>query len=110
MEYMLFICTDSTAPTTEPTRHTIDEWVAETTEGGTRRYGDRLRPANDATTVKLRGGRLSVTAGPFAETTEWIAGYDVIECGDLDAAIEIAARHPMAQHGQIEIRPMWPIE
>ena len=110
MEYMLFICTDSTAPTTEPIVHTIEEWVAETTEGGTRRYGDRLRPANDATTVKMRGGQLSVTAGPFAETTEWIAGYDVIECGDLDAAIEIAARHPMAQLGQIEIRPMWPIE
>lgn len=110
MEYMLFICTDSTAPTTEPPVHTIEEWVAETTVGGTRRHGDRLRPANDATTVKLRGGRLSVTAGPFAETTEWIAGYDVIECGDLDAAIEIAAKHPMAQFGQIEIRPMWPIE
>jgi len=86
------------------------KWVAETTEGGTRRHGDRLSPANDATTVKLRGGRLSVTAGPFAETTEWIAGYDVIECGDLDAAIEMAAKHPMAQPGQIEIRPMWPIE
>lgn len=86
------------------------KWVAETTEGGTRRLGDRLSPANDATTVKLRGGRLSVTAGPFAETTEWIAGYDVIECGDLDAAIEMAAKHPMAQLGQIEIRPMWPIE
>ena len=110
MEYMLFICTDSTAPTTEPSGHTIDEWVVETTDGGTRRYGDRLRPANDATTIKLRGGRLSVTAGPFAETTEWIAGYDVIECGDLDAAIQIAAKHPMAQLGQIEIRPMWPIE
>ena len=38
------------------------------------------------------------------------SGYDVIECGDLDAAIEIAAKHPMAQLGQIEIRPMWPIE
>ena len=107
---MLFICTDSTAPTTEPSGHTIEEWVAETTDRGIRRHGDRLRPASDATTVKLRGGRLNVTAGPFAETTEWIAGYDVIECGDLDAAIEIAAQHPMAQLGQIEIRPMWPIE
>ena len=110
MEYMLFICKDSTAPTTEPSGLTIEEWVAETTEAGTRRHGDRLRPAHDATTVKLRGGKLSVTAGPFAETREWIAGYDVIECGDLDAAIEIAAKHPMAQLGQIEIRPMWPIE
>ena len=110
MEYMLFICTDSTAPTSEPTGHTIDEWVAEATDGGTRLHGNRLRPASDATTVKVRDGRLSVTAGPFAETTEWIAGYDVIECGDLDAAIEIAAKHPMAQLGQIEIRPMWPIE
>ena len=84
--------------------------MAETTDEGTRRRGDRLCPAKDATTVKLRGGRLSVTAGPFAETTEWIAGYDVIEGGDIDATIQIAAKHPIAQPGQIEIRPMWPIE
>jgi hypothetical protein len=110
MEYMLFVCTDSTAPAWDPADDTTQEWVTDLDARGVRLHGDRLRTPVDATTVRVRGGELSVSAGPFAETTEWIAGYDVIDCADLDEAIEIAARHPMARHGQIEIRPMWPIE
>lgn len=110
MEYMLFVCTDSTAPEYDPAEDNIREWVKDVEERGVARHGDRLRPANDATTVKVRDGDLSVSAGPFAETTEWIAGYDVIDCSDLDEAIEIASKHPMARFGQIEIRPMWPME
>ena len=48
-----------------------------------------------------------VSDGPFAETKEQIAGYDVIECADLDEAIEIASKHPVARIGTIEIRPFW---
>ncbi len=110
MDYMLFVCTDSTAPVWDPADDTTKEWVTDLDARDVRLHGDRLRTPVDATTVKVRGGQLSVSAGPFAETTEWIAGYDVIDCADLDEAIEIAARHPMARHGQIEIRPMWPIE
>ena len=53
--------------------------------------GNRLRPAEDATTVRRRGGKVLVTDGPFAESREWIVGFDVLECRDLDEAIEIAA-------------------
>ena len=42
-----------------------------------------------------------------AETKEWIAGYDTIECEDLDEAIEVASRHPVARFGSIEVRPLW---
>ena len=49
-----------------------------------------------------------MTAGLFAETQEWIAGFVLLECADLDEAIEIASRHPMARFGKIEIRPFWP--
>jgi hypothetical protein len=51
-----------------------------------------------------------VTDGPFAETKEWIAGFDILECANLDEAIDIAAKHPMARFGRIEIRPFWPEE
>lgn len=109
MEYMLFVCTDSTAPAYDQSDDDVAEWVADLESRGQHLHGDRMRPPVDATTVTVRGGELSVSAGPFAETTEWIAGYDVIECEDLDEAIAIAARHSMARYGQIEIRPMWPI-
>ena len=110
MEYMLFVCTDSTAPACDPAGDTTKEWIAGLDARGVRLHGNRLRIPADATTVTVRGGELSVSAGPFAETTEWIAGYDVIDCADLDGAIQIAAKHPMARYGQIEIRPMRPCE
>ncbi len=51
-------------------------------------------------------GRL-ITDGPFAETKEQVAGYDIVECGSLDEAVELAARHPVATVGAIEVRPFW---
>jgi hypothetical protein len=74
---------------------------------GVRLEGDRLRPVSDATSVRVRGGEVLVTDGPFAEAKEQIAGYDVIECTDLDEAIEVASKHPMARFGMIEVRPFW---
>jgi hypothetical protein len=56
------------------------------------------------------GSRAQVTDSPFAETKEWIDGFDLLECADLDTAIEIASKHPMARFGKIEIRPFWPEE
>jgi hypothetical protein len=67
--------------------------------------GDALGPVSAATTVRRRGGRLLLTDGPFAETQEWIAGFDILECADLDEAIEIASQHPMARFGRLELRP-----
>jgi len=59
--------------------------------------------------VRVRGGELLVTDGPFAETKEVIAGFDVIECADLDEAIEIVRKHPMAHNGRIELRAFDPL-
>lgn len=86
----------------------VEAWVERWTSNGIRLDGDRLRPTEDATTVRVRGGELLVTDGPFTESKEWIAGYDLLECEDLDAAIEVAAGHPMAYAGRIELRPFWP--
>jgi len=109
MKYMLFICTDATAPAdTGPSD--IEDWVEEMDARGIRLDGERLRPPADATTVTVRGGETIVSDGPFAETKDWIAGYDIIECADLDEAILVASKHEMARGGRIEIRPFWPFE
>lgn len=117
MRYLLLVATD---PEADPAVRadaerddgvdTIEEWVAKHDASGQRVLGDRLRPASDAATVRRRGGRLLVTDGPVAESHEWIVGIDVLECADLDEAIAIASRHPMAAAGQIEVRPFWPFE
>ncbi len=109
MEYMLFICSDPTAPEYVAAEDNIVEWVSEMEARGVARHGDRLRPIEDATTVTVRAGEVLVSDGPFAETKEWIAGYDIISCANLDEAIEVASKHPMARFGKIEIRPLWPL-
>ena len=65
-----------------------------------------LKPVATATSVRVRGGKRLVTDGPFAETAEVLGGYYVIDVPDLQRAVEIAARHPGAQLGGVEIRPV----
>ena len=67
--------------------------------------GGRLALPRSSTTLRVRDGDLLITDGPFAETKEQIAGYSVLECEDLDQAIEIASRHPTARFGTFECRP-----
>ena len=69
---------------------------------------ERLQPTSLATTVRVDHQSL-VADGPFAETKEQIAGFYIIECEDLDEAIEIASRNPGARSGTIEVRPVWEI-
>jgi hypothetical protein len=65
-----------------------------------------LYPTAAATSVRVREGRRLVTDGPFAETREQLGGYFLIDAADLDQAIGIAARIPMARKGTVEIRPV----
>jgi hypothetical protein len=106
MRYMLLICVvESVEVSAEES--SAQPWVDEMQRRGVRRDGSRLRPVSDATTVRLQGGEVVLSDGPFAETKEQIAGYDVIECEDLDEALEIASKHPVATFGTIEVRPFW---
>ena len=109
MQYALLICAEGERPPDDAPPPDLDAsaWVQEMTDRGIRSFGDRLAPPEDATTVRLRNGRLVLTDGPFAETKELICGFDVIECADLDEAIEVASKHPMAGFGMIEVRPFW---
>jgi hypothetical protein len=68
--------------------------------------GEQLQPPGAATTVRVRGGETQITDGPFAETKEFLAGYYVLDCPDIDVAVEQAARAPAAQYASVEVRPL----
>ncbi|QIG39810.1 hypothetical protein G5T42_10210 [Microbacterium sp. 4R-513] len=110
MKFLMLVVVDPSLEEGEEAPITIEQWVDETYGAGKATEGDRLRPPSDAKTVRRRGGKLIVTDGPFAETHEWIAGFDVLEAESLDEALEIAGRHPMAAGGIIELRPAWPLD
>ena len=71
--------------------------------------GQRLEPERHAVRVKVRGGRRSSTEGPFAETREVLGGFYLVECASLEEAVDCAARCPSAEHGTVEVRPIWPV-
>jgi hypothetical protein len=111
MKYLLMICADETTELSEQEAAAMpgatESWVQRMDARGVRLQGDRLRPVSDATTVRVRDDRVLVADGPFAETKEQIAGYDILDCADLDEAIEVASAHPVARFGVIEVRPFW---
>ena len=82
-------------------------WLEEVIRRGIDLHGSRLRPTTDATTVRVRGGQMLVSDGPFAETKEQVGGYDVLECASVEEAVEWASKHPTALIGAIEVRPLW---
>ncbi|HEY3670761.1 MAG TPA: YciI family protein [Acidimicrobiia bacterium] len=69
--------------------------------------GERLHPTPATTTVRVRDGEVLTSDGPFAETKEQMAGFYLVDCKDLDEAIEVASKIPGAAFGSIEVRPIW---
>ena len=120
MKFMMLVCVD-------PTRFADDEeaaaadtaengnadnmgsfpWLDDVMARGIRLDGDRLRPPREAKTVLVRDGEILVSDGPFAETKEIICGYDVLECATIEEAVQVAAAHPVAAFGKIEVRQFW---
>jgi hypothetical protein len=70
----------------------------------------RLHSPDSATSVRVRGGETEITDGPFAVTKEFLAGYYILECADLDEALKHAERFPGARYGTAEVRPVMPVE
>ena len=110
MKYLMLVCTDPEPDTATEPMPDIEEWSADVVGRGKHLIGDRLRGVEDATQVRVRSGELLLTDGPFTEARDWIAGFDVLDCTDLDEAVEIAAKHPMARGGRLELRPFWPLD
>ena len=111
MKYMLLFWVDESGEVTADDDAAIviavKSWVDEMSERGVRLSGGPLRSAAEARIVRVADGEVLVSDGPFAETKEQIGGYDVIDCADLDAAIQIAAGHPLARTAKVEVRPYW---
>ncbi|HET7857295.1 MAG TPA: YciI family protein [Gaiellaceae bacterium] len=115
MKYLLLVCWDAermnaqTEP--DPGEAQNEEepfpWVDDLQARGIWKIGDQLAPPRRARSVRVRDGKTMVTDGPFAETKEAVGGFDLLECGSLEEAVEIAATHPMAEAGTIEVRPLW---
>jgi hypothetical protein len=114
MRYLMLVCWDAekmdaqTEP--DPTGNPAEEsfpWLDDLQARGIWVTGDQLAPPRRARSVRVRDGKTMVTDGPFAETKEAVGGFDLIECGSLEEAVEIAAAHPLAQIGTIEVRPLW---
>jgi hypothetical protein len=82
-------------------------FTQETRDRGVYLGGEALEPVASATSVRVRNGQTLTTDGPFAETKEELGGYYLLDCRDLDEAIELAARIPAVERGTIEIRPIW---
>jgi hypothetical protein len=113
MRYALLIAgpeAGNGGPTPEEAAAILPEYMKfgeEMTKRGVLKDGARLRPGSDATTVRVRDGEVLTSDGPFAETKEVIGGYYVVDCKDLDEAIEVAAKIPGARDGAVEVRPIW---
>ena len=108
MRYFMFVCVDPAGEPYEPKEDNIESWVSEMDKTGVRVMGNRLVEADKAVTVRKRKGKVLKTDGPFSETKEWVAGFDILECASLEQAVEVAAKHPMARFGRIEVRAFWP--
>jgi hypothetical protein len=106
MKYMLIHAVDESRLEDLPPQVETElaSWVEEMVGRGIELDGARLHSTADATTVRMVDGSVQVTDGPFAETKEQIAGYDVIDCPDLDTAIAVASAHPTLHVGAIEVR------
>jgi len=109
MRYLMIHWIDEAALNAEGTEFEIEvgEWAAEMDRRSVRLQGEPLRSVSGAATVRIRGGEVLVSDGPFAETKEQIAGFDLLECASMAEAAEIASQHPTARIGTFELRQIW---
>jgi hypothetical protein len=114
MRYLLLVCwgTDTMDGQTEPgpdekRAEKSFPWLDDVQKRGVWVLGDQLAPPRRARSVRVRDGKTMVTDGPFVETKEAVGGFDIIDADSLEEAVEIAAGHPIAQFGTIEVRPFW---
>jgi hypothetical protein len=112
MQYALLIYSDEKAEPAPGTKEFQDYMGAygaltrEVKEKGIYLGGVPLQPVATATTVRVRKGATATTDGPFAETKEQLGGFYLLDCKDLDEALEYAGRIPTSRHGSIEVRPV----
>ncbi|MEZ5379337.1 MAG: YciI family protein [Acidimicrobiales bacterium] len=115
MNYMLLLYSAADAgpkPGSPEQAAEMPQWLAYSqalVDAGVMVAGEPLHPVSTATTVRLRGGEVLTTDGPFAETKEQLGGYYIIDVPDLDAALDWAAKTPLTGYGSVEVRPIMEI-
>jgi hypothetical protein len=114
MKFILLVCWDTKRmdAQTEPDPNSKPDegsfpWLDDLQTRGIWITGDQLAPPRRARSVRVRNGKVIVTDGPFVESKEAVGGFDIIECGSMEEAVEVAARHPVAGTGTVEVRPLW---
>lgn len=107
MKFLFIISHDDAFAPSETLFADIAAWIKDAEQQGIRVYGNPLRPADDAKTVRVRNGKIRITAGPFADSAEKMCAYELLECASLDEATQVASTHPMAKAATIEVRPIW---
>jgi hypothetical protein len=116
MRYALLIYAneqDWASQTEEQSQAVNQEYMAFTKDiidRGLMKGGEALQSTATATTVRVRDGETLTTDGPFAETKDQLGGFYLVDCKDLDEAIEVAARIPDVRRGSIEIRPVMDVD
>jgi hypothetical protein len=112
MKYMLFTYRDPSVQLDPAERAAIPAavaaWCEEMDARGVRLEGHVLGPLTESRTIRIRAGAMIVGDGPVAEQTVHIAGFNILECADLDEALEVAAKNPGANFGILELRPIEP--
>jgi hypothetical protein len=107
MKFVAFVGTEGKMPADAVAEMNRDfpAYLDEMQPRGVRLYGRELEFPQTATTVRVRNGETLVSDGPYAETKEYVGGLDVLECADLDEAIEVESKSPVARFLPFEIRP-----
>ena len=109
MRYMLLIYGPEMTPAEGAPMPDMEPWNAYTQwmiDAGIYKAGDQLAPSTASTTVRVQDGRRLTTDGPFAETKEVLGGYYIVDCPNLDMALEAAGRCPGTAYGSVEVRPI----
>ena len=108
MRFLMIICRDD-VPVEGPSRalgDDVEQWVTAMDARGVRITGDPLAPETEATVVRVRDGQQQVSKGAFLTTNTPLIGFDLLECRDVDEAIEVASAHPLAERFVLELRPI----
>jgi hypothetical protein len=112
MKYMLFTYRDPSVQLDPEQRAAVPSavaaWCEEMDARGVRLQGHVLGPLSGARTIQIRAGEMTVGDGPVSEQTVQIAGFNILECADLDEALEVASKNPGASFGILELRPIEP--
>jgi hypothetical protein len=108
MRFLMLVCRDASIAFSPEDRATIgsqvQEWVSEMEQRGVRLQGDVLAPVEATTSVRVRDGRSEVGHGPRVESAAPASGFNLLECADVEEAVEVSAKHPIARYGVIELR------